>query len=130
MRGQRFCTERLSMSTARNASLESEHLPDTVSSRCIVIEMRRKLPGEAVEPFRQRAVKAAAVPIRAALEEWAAQGAVALLREIEPTPIASLSDRQNDIAEPLLAIAQLAGDGWLQRLTRALQDRLQGRWRG
>jgi hypothetical protein len=96
-------------------------LPDTVSSRCIVIEMRRKLPGEAVEPFRQRAVKIAAVSIRAALEGWAAQGAVALLEEIEPTPIASLTDRQNDLAEPLLAIAQLAGDGWLQRLTRALQ---------
>jgi len=94
-------------------------LPDTVSSRSIVIEMRRKLPGEAVEPFRQRAVKIAAAPIRAALEEWAAQGAVSLLQEIEPSPIASLDDRQNDIAEPLLAIAQLAGHGWLQRLSGA-----------
>jgi hypothetical protein len=96
-------------------------LPGTVSSRSIVIEMRRKLPGEAVEPFRQRAVKAAAAPIRSALEAWVKQGAVALLQEIEPAPIVSLSDRQNDIAEPLLAIAQLAGDGWLQRLTGALQ---------
>jgi hypothetical protein len=95
-------------------------LPDTVSSRSIVIEMRRKLPGEAVEPFRQRAVQAAAAPIRAALEQWG-EGAVPLLRELEPAPIASLTDRQNDIAEPLLAIAQLAGDGWLQRLTGALQ---------
>src|SRR5271170_859235 len=34
-------------------------LPDTVSSRSIVIEMRRKLPGEYVESFRQRAVKVA-----------------------------------------------------------------------
>jgi hypothetical protein len=96
-------------------------LPDTVSSRSIVIEMRRKLPGESVEPFRQRAVKAAAAPIRSALEAWVKQGAVALLQEIEPAPIVSLSDRQNDIAEPLLAIAQLAGDGWLQRLTAALR---------
>ncbi len=96
-------------------------LPDTVSSRSIIIEMRRKLPAEAVEPFRQRAIKAAAEPIRAALEEWASQGAVALLQEIEPAPIASLSDRQNDIAEPLLAIAQLAEGRWLQRLTAALQ---------
>lgn len=96
-------------------------LPDTVSSRSIVIEMRRKLPGEAVEPFRQNAVKAAAGPIREALGAWAARGSVVLLREIKPAAIASLSDRQNDIAEPLLCIAQLAGDGWLQRLTGALQ---------
>jgi hypothetical protein len=96
-------------------------LPDTVSSRSIVIEMRRKLPGEAVEPFRQRAVKIAALPIRSGLEEWAARKATEMLQTLEPAAIANLSDRQNDIAEPLLCIAHLAGDGWLQRLTAALQ---------
>jgi len=96
-------------------------LPDTVSSRSIVIEMRRKLLGESVQPFRQNAVKAAAAPIREALGAWAAQGSVVLLQEIKPAAIASLSDRQNDIAEPLLAIAQLAGGGWLQGLTGALR---------
>jgi hypothetical protein len=96
-------------------------LPDTVSSRSIVIEMRRKLSGEAVEPFRQREVKIAALPIRAELEAWKARGAADLLRTIEPASIACLSDRQNDIAEPLLAIAELSGGGSLQRLTEALQ---------
>jgi hypothetical protein len=96
-------------------------LPDTVSSRSIVIEMRRKLSEESVEPFRQNAVKAAAAPIREALGAWAARGSVVLLREIKPAAIPSLSDRQNDIAEPLLCIAQLAEDGWHQRLTGALQ---------
>lgn len=97
-------------------------LPDTVSSRSIVIEMRRKLPGETVEPFRQRAVKIAALPIKTGLEEWAARRAAEMLQTFEPASIANLSDRQNDIAEPLLAIAQLAGYGWLQRLTGALQS--------
>jgi len=96
-------------------------LPDTVSSRSIVIEMRRKLPGEYVESFRQRAVKVAALPITAKLAAWAAQGTADLLRAFQPAPIAGLSDRQNDIAEPLLCIAQLAGERWLQRLTKALQ---------
>jgi hypothetical protein len=96
-------------------------LPDTVSSRSIVIEMRRKLPGETVEPIRQKAMKAAAAPIRTSLEAWAAKGCADLLQGIEPTTIASLSDRQNDLAEPLLSIAQLASDKWLQRLTEALQ---------
>lgn len=101
-------------------------LPDTIASRSIIIEMRRKLPGEIVEPFRQRAVVKAALPIRERLEAWAAKGAVDLLRSIEPKPIASLTDRQNDIAEPLLCVAQLAGSGWLQMLTSALQSVLSG----
>jgi len=95
-------------------------LPDTVASRSIAIEMRRKLPGEKVEPFRQREVKAAALPLKTALDAWKARGAESLLEKIQPAPIASLIDRQNDIAEPLLCIAQLAGDGWLGRLTAAL----------
>jgi hypothetical protein len=48
-------------------------LPDTVSSRSVVIEMRRKLPREAVEPFRRRAVKEAALPIKSKLKMWGAK---------------------------------------------------------
>jgi hypothetical protein len=55
------------------------------------------------------------------LEEWKTRGAVDLLCRIEPAPLVNLSDRQNDIAEPLLCIAQLAGNEWLQRLTVALR---------
>jgi hypothetical protein len=97
------------------------HLPDTVASRSIRIEMRRKLPGETVEPFRQKAVKEAALAVKTKLEAWKVRGAADLLCRIEPPPIANLSDRQNDIAEPLLCIAQLAGNGWLQKLKEALQ---------
>jgi hypothetical protein len=94
---------------------------DTVSDRSIIIEMRRNLPGETVEPDRKVAVKAAAAPIKARLEEWAARGAADLLRSIHPTPISGFNPRQNDIAEVLLAIAQLAGGGWPQRLTQGLK---------
>ena len=95
-------------------------LPDTVSGRSIVIEMPGNCRGETVEPFRQRTVRTAAEPMKRELEEWVARGVADLLRPIEPASIASLNDRQNDTAEPLLAIAQLAGYGWLSRLTRAL----------
>jgi hypothetical protein len=44
-----------------------------------------------------------------------------LLNTLQTASIASLSDRQNDIAEPLLSIAQLAGNAWLLMLTEALQ---------
>ena len=101
-------------------------LPGTVASRSIMIEMRRKMPGEVVEPFRQRAVKAAALPIKTALERWAGRRAVDLLYTLHTASIASLSDRQNDIAEPLLCIAQLAGNAWLLMLTEALQAVFKG----
>jgi hypothetical protein len=94
---------------------------DTVSDRSIIIEMRRNLPGETVEPDRKVAVKAAAAPIKARLEEWAARGAADLLRPIHPNPISGFNPRQNDIAEVLLAIAQLAGGEWPHRLTQALK---------
>jgi hypothetical protein len=96
-------------------------LPDTVSSRSIIIEMRRKLPGESVEPFRQKAVRKQALPIKTELEAWAGRGAANVLQTLEPASINGLSDRQNDIVEPLLCIAQLAGDEWLQRITTALR---------
>ena len=79
------------------------------------------MPGEIVEPFRQRAVKAAASPIKTALETWAGRRAVDLLNTLQTASIASLSDRQNDIAEPLLSIAQLAGNAWLRCSLEALQ---------
>jgi hypothetical protein len=94
---------------------------DTVSDRSIIIEMRRNLPGETIEPDRKSEVKAAAAPIKARLEEWAMRGAADLLRSIRPAPIAGFNPRQNDIAEVLLSIAQLAGGEWTQRLTQALK---------
>lgn len=63
----------------------------------------------------------AALPIRNVLGEWVDKGAVETLTPMRPDAIPTITDRQNDMAEPLLAIAQLAGGDWLQRLTRALQ---------
>ncbi|MFZ0339886.1 MAG: DUF3631 domain-containing protein [Terracidiphilus sp.] len=94
---------------------------DTVSDRSITIEMRRMLSEETIEPDRQLAVKTAAAPIKTRLEEWAARGAADLLKSIHPTPISGFNPRQNDIAEVLLTIAQLAGGGWPQRLTQSLK---------
>jgi len=61
------------------------------------------------------------LPIKAAIEDWAAKGVVTVLQEIRPAPIANLGDRRNDIVEPLLCIAQLAGDEWLERLTESIE---------
>lgn len=95
-------------------------LPDTVSSRSIAIEMRRKTDAEKVKPLRQREKAALAQPIRARLEKWKMRGVVSQLEASHPAAIDSLGDRQNDICEPLLAIGEAAGMDWLNRLTRAL----------
>jgi hypothetical protein len=96
------------------------HIWDTVSSRSIAIEMRRKLRGESVERFRQRDVNAAALPLKRQLEAWSQMGSLDKLLPMRPAEIQGISDRQNDMAEPLLAIAELAGAEWRECLTAAL----------
>ena len=46
-------------------------LPDTIGSRSIFIEMRRRAPDEPVEPFRERIHKNQAGPIYGGLAAWA-----------------------------------------------------------
>ena len=47
-------------------------LPDTIASRSILIEMRRRAPDETIEPFRDRIHRAQARPIYDELELWCA----------------------------------------------------------
>jgi hypothetical protein len=86
-------------------------LPDTVQSRSIPIRLRRRTSTETVERFRRRDAEAAAEPIRLSVESLAAFN-VEKLREARPEIPAQLSDRAADVWEPLLAIADLAGDIW------------------
>jgi Protein of unknown function (DUF3631) len=103
-------------------------LPATVTDRSIPIEMRRKWPGDQVERFRLRKARQVAVPLRAVWERWG-DGAVAQV-ELELTqiehladeggPLASLDDRAWEQAwEPLIAVASLAGEAWLEKAIAA-----------
>jgi Bifunctional DNA primase/polymerase, N-terminal/Protein of unknown function (DUF3631) len=95
-------------------------LHDTTMSRSIPIDMRRKLPHEKVERERRKAVKAAAAPIREQLERWAGP-AMNLLERVGVQDCEDLGDRQTDSADPLLAIAALAGGDWPKKLRDALR---------
>lgn len=95
-------------------------LPETVSSRSIAIEMRRKTGSEKVKPLRQREKATLSLPIRTRLESWKERGVGRKLEEFRPAAIDKLGDRQNDICEPLLAIGQAAGGEYLHQLTSAL----------
>jgi hypothetical protein len=93
-------------------------LPDTVASRSIRIELKRKTKDERVERFRRREALAVLVPLRQALETWA-QEHVDTLTAARPELPDELGDRAQDVWEPLLAIADLAGADWPQRARTA-----------
>jgi len=91
-------------------------LPDTVTDRGISIRLQRRARGEAVERFRYRAAAAEAGPLRDAL---AGALDVKSLEAARPAIPDALSDRAADSWEPLLAIADAAGDKWPMRARAA-----------
>lgn len=97
-------------------------LPDTVADRAIPIQLHRKRPGEKVERFRPRLIASAAFDLRARLAQWATEDRLEILRSDFPELPEALSDRQQDVSEPLLAVADLAGSEWGKAGRRALTD--------
>jgi hypothetical protein len=95
------------------------NLPDTVADRSVCIRLKRASRGESVERFRLRDVKAEATSLVTGMEQWSA-GAIEVLRTAHPDLPDSLTDRQQDAAEPLLAIADFAGCDWPGRARTAL----------
>src|ERR1035437_9859626 len=87
-------------------------LPDTVADRSIVMALQRKTPSEKVERFRRRLVAKEAVLIRERLKNWVTPELKNQLIAAWPVLPNALSDRQQDVAEPLLAVADYAGPAW------------------
>lgn len=95
-------------------------VPDTVASRSIIIEMRRKTSAESVEPFRIRDVRVAAMSLVESLASWINSQTMDVLIRTRPNFPDGLTDRQQDISEPLLAIADLAGAEWPSKIRHSL----------
>ncbi|MGH9509341.1 MAG: DUF3631 domain-containing protein, partial [Terriglobales bacterium] len=96
-------------------------LPDTIADRAIPIRLARKKRDEPVERFRERKVSPEAARLRDRLAGWSA-ARLNQLRAAEPALPGELTDRQQDVTEPLLAIADLAGGDWLPRARAALLE--------
>jgi len=82
-------------------------LPDTLADRCILIRMQRKTSKEKCDRLREF------VPLP--LRQKCARFVLDHQRQIanaQPVLPAELSDRAAEIWEPLMAIADLAGDKW------------------
>jgi hypothetical protein len=89
-------------------------LPDTITDRSIVIRLERRTREEQVERFRRREVSETAEPLFQWLGSWAQDNTLTLI-EARPELPDELDDRAQDCWEPLLAIADLAGEEWNAR---------------
>jgi hypothetical protein len=87
-------------------------LPDTIMDRAVVVRMRRRAPGEQVQPYRTRRDAPPLHDLRDRLTTWAR----AHLRELQQAaPAMPLEDRAADTWEPLIATADLAAGDWPAR---------------
>jgi hypothetical protein len=89
-----------------------DDLPDTLHSRSMVIRMRRRAPNEKAEPWRHRLHAPVGEGIRAKLEDWAVVSADQVQWPDMPDGV---EDRNADIWEAPIAVADLAGGEWPER---------------
>jgi hypothetical protein len=96
-------------------------LPETIADRAISIRLKRKAPGEKVARFRTKLASGDANSLKAQLRSWVSAN-LEDLKDAHPELPECLSDRQQDGAEPLLAIADAAGDDWPSQGRAALAE--------
>lgn len=101
-------------------------LPATVKDRSIPIMMRKRTAFDKVERLRIRDIKAEAYVPRMLLLRFGAMH-LATLAEARPEIPEGLDDRAADVWEPLLAIADVAGDDWPQRAREAALELMKAR---
>src|SRR5437016_6473060 len=98
-------------------------LPPSLATRCIPINLKRKKASEVVERFRPYPADEAAEPILERLHQWAVQDCKRLRPLAQHLPVdmpSGLTPHQQQCAEPLIHIADLAGGPWPQRARAAL----------
>lgn len=93
-------------------------LPETILSRAVIIRMRRRMPGEHVDPWRRRIHAPEAEGIRDQLAVWAASAIGDVINSWPEMP-PEIQDRDADVWEALLAVAEAAGGRWPDRARSA-----------
>jgi hypothetical protein len=91
-------------------------LPDTILSRSIVVRMRRRSASEQVEQYRRRIHRPEGDKVRMLIELWTRS----VPEEITwPDLPPEIQDRDADVWEPLIVVADLAGGEWPARARAA-----------
>jgi hypothetical protein len=97
-------------------------LPETIEKRSFIIRLKRQTKREQAEklgPRERKRVEPEAYELRVQLQQWA-DANIHVLREADPEFPGGLTDRQEEGAQPLLAIADLAGGEWPEKARQAL----------
>lgn len=113
IKGKEVTTEELP-AYAAVALAGLDDLPDTIMTRSVVVRMRRRAPGEEVQPWRLRTCGPDADLLGERLAEWAHNNTHRLGTNWPEMP-EGVEDRAADVWEALLAVADLAGGKWAER---------------
>ena len=91
-------------------------MPDTITDRAVNISLQRRAPGEKVAQFRSRRDKPVLKELHDRVAGWAAAHVEGLK---EARPKMPVTDRAADTWEPLVAVADTAGNEWGKRARAA-----------
>jgi hypothetical protein len=91
-------------------------MPDTIEDRAAIVRMRRRAPGEEVQPYRVRRDGPQLDELRQRLNRWLTAHLDVLTHAAPDMP---LEDRAADTWEPLIAVADLAGGNWPRAARKA-----------
>lgn len=89
------------------------NLPDTILSRSVIIRMRRRAPNEQVSPYRRKIHGKKGNAIRDRIETWAKQ--IRNTIETSPPLPKEIVDRNADVWESLVSVADAVGGPWPER---------------
>lgn len=86
-------------------------LPDTILTRSVIVRMRRRAPTEKIEPYRRRENLPEGTRLAEKLTAWAAS-VESTVTGAWPVMPPGIHDRDADVWEALLAVADAAGGRW------------------
>lgn len=110
VRGREFVVERFpSFCAVAFAGLHK--LPDTLMTRSIVINMKKRRPDQLVAAYRPRKERQTSELLKTRLAEFA-ETIRDTVGTLEPELPEEISDRDQDLWEPLIAIADTVGGRW------------------
>jgi hypothetical protein len=93
-------------------------LPSDLHSRCVCIDMKRKLKGEKIDQYRVNRMQHLDV-LNRKIARWVADNVDTIAR-IDPALPPDVINRSADLWAVLLSIATVAGGDWLDRIRQAI----------
>ncbi|CCK59356.1 DUF3631 domain-containing protein [Mycobacterium canetti] len=91
------------------------NLPDTLATRSIILPMKRRRPSERVEQFRDRIHRPEGQTLQMRIAAWAADVTDLSYPDLPD----GVADRDADVWEPLVMVADAAGGDWPARARSA-----------